>query len=407
MPHSAPLTSLYRHRQRRDRLATALITAGGIGVLLAVVAIGVFLVVEVVPLFFAGLDSAGPGLELSALWQPQPYAGGEVEYRWLPHRLETGGEAHISLVPLAWGTLEAAFWALAVAIPLALGAAAHSSLFMSPRLRARVRPTLELMEAMPSVVLGFLAGLLLGPWVERHLASVVSLAVVLPCGVLVVGALRGYLPLAWHRWLSLRWAGVWLMPWLIALAAFSLWVTPLWQQALFDGDLRGFVESRYGLDLQARNALVVGAAMGFAVMPGIYALAEDALSGVPTTLAEGAQAMGATRWQTLTRVMLPVALPGIFSALMIGAGRAVGETMIVLMASGNTALMTASPLDGLRSLAASIAIELPEAGPGGDHYRLLLVAALALFVFTFLVNTLAEAVRARLGNRLARLGAQT
>ncbi|MBA5764949.1 ABC transporter permease subunit, partial [Vibrio sp. 404] len=75
--------------------------------------------------------------------------------------------------------------------------------------------------------------------------------------------------------------------------------------------------------------MIVGVAMGFAVIPGIYALAEDALNGVPDSLAEGAQALGATRWQTLWRVVLPAASPGILSAVMIGAGRAVGETMIV------------------------------------------------------------------------------
>ncbi|MGD7651440.1 ABC transporter permease subunit, partial [Ralstonia pseudosolanacearum] len=94
------------------------------------------------------------------------------------------------------------------------------------------------------------------------------------------------------------------------------------------------------------------------------ALAEDALSDIPTTLMEGAQALGASRWQALWKVALPTAGPGIFSAVMIGAGRAVGETMIVLMASGNTALFSASPFEGLRSLSAAIAIELPEATPG-------------------------------------------
>ncbi len=101
--------------------------------------------------------------------------------------------------------------------------------------------------------------------------------------------------------------------------------------------------------------------------------------------------------------MLPAAAPGIFSAMMIGAGRAVGETMIVLMASGNTALMSLNPLEGLRSLSATIAIELPEAAAGGTHYRLLFLAALLLFAFTFLVNTLAEGVRTRLRRRYRRL----
>nr|WP_300307585.1 ABC transporter permease subunit [Halomonas sp.] len=397
MPEPVPFSSLHRHRQRRDRLATALITAGGVGVLLAVLAIGIFLVTGVLPLF---LSDNGPSL--TALWQPQANVDGVVEYRWLPESLKGGGIPQVNLLPLVWGTLEAALWALVLAIPLALGAAAHSSLFMSPRLRHRIRPTLELMEAMPSVVLGFIAGLVLGPWVERHLAETFTVIAALPLGILLVAGLRRCLPGAIRHWLSLRWAALWLIPCLAGSVIVALWGASYWENLWFDGDLRAWIEIHLGLDVQARNALILGLAMGFAVMPGIYALAEDALSDVPKELCEGAQAMGATRWQTLTKVMLPVALPGIFSAVMIGAGRAVGETMIVLMASGNTALMSANPLDGLRSLASSIAIELPEAVMGSSHYRLLLLAALALFIFTFVVNTLAEVVRSRLRQRLVR-----
>lgn len=192
------------------------------------------------------------------------------------------------------------------------------------------------------------------------------------------------------------------MPWLLMVGAITLWLAPWLEAALVGGDLRGWLAAALGLDYAARNAMIVGVAMGFAVIPGIYALAEDALNGVPDSLAEGAQALGATRWQTLWRVVLPAASPGILSAVMIGAGRAVGETMIVLMASGNTALMTMSPLEGLRSLSATIAIELPEAAVGGTHYRLLFLAALVLFLFTFLVNTLAEVVRTRLRRRYRR-----
>ncbi|RQW70247.1 ABC transporter permease subunit [Halomonas sp. YLB-10] len=397
MSDPSPITSLHQTRQRRDRLATMLITAGGVGVLLAVVAIAVFLLVEVLPLFWPD----GASFPLKALWS-SPDVSGEPEYRWLPHRLDDAAVPQASLAPLLWGTLEAAAWALVVAIPLALGAAAHSSLYMSPGLRARLKPTLELMEAMPSVVLGFIAGLALGPWVERHLAQSLSMVVVLPAAVVLLALGYRWLPDRLKAALTLRWAALWLIPCLLLLVWLAMSVAPMWEGWWFDGDLRLWVEESWGLDVQARNALIVGLAMGFAVIPGIYALAEDALSDVPRELAEGAQAMGATRWQTLTRVMLPVALPGVFSAIMIGAGRAVGETMIVLMASGNSALMTASPLDGLRSLASSIAIELPEAAPGGSHYRLLLLAALALFAFTFLVNTLAEVVRARLKRRFTR-----
>ncbi|CAH1042760.1 ABC transporter permease subunit [Halomonas sp. TD01] len=356
-------------RHVQDRIATGLITAGGIGVLLAILAIGVFLVWETLPLL--------------AFSDTLPLA---------------------KLSPLAWGTLKAALAAMLFATPIALGAAMYSALFMSARLRSRLKPTLELMEAVPGVVVGFIAGLLLAPWVERNLASTLMIIIWLPLSA----ALAGYL---WYRtatWvrrrLPLSWAGLWLIPWLAGMALLAMWLAPIIEQHWFGGDLRRLLDQRYGLDYATRNALIVGIAMGFAVIPSIYSLAEDALADVPSTLMEGAQALGASRWQALWKVALPTAAPGVFSAVMIGAGRAVGETMIVLMASGNTALFSASPFEGLRSLSASIAIELPEASPGGLTYHLLILAALALFIFTFVVNTLAEIVRQRLRRRYQRLG---
>ncbi|MCE8018682.1 ABC transporter permease subunit [Halomonas sp. MCCC 1A11036] len=354
-------------RRQRDRLATALIMAGGIGVIVAVLAIGVFLVLEVLPALLGGVFD--------------------------PARIR------LELTPMAWGTLKAALWAMLFAIPLALGAAIHSALFMSQRLRSRMKPTLEMMEALPGVVIGFVAGLVLAPWVERHLAGSLALLLVLPLGVLLAAAIWRRLPAVWRRHFSLSRAGLWLVPWLMLLVFATFSLAPGLEALLFDGSLRNWLDRELGLDYATRNAMIVGLAMGFAVMPSVYALAEDALSGVPSRLGEGAQALGATRWQTLWRVVLPAAAPGIFAAMMIGTGRAVGETMIVLMASGNTALMSLSPFEGMRTMAAGIAVELPEAVPGSEAYLLLILAALLLFLFTFLVNTLAEVVRSRLRRR--------
>jgi phosphate transport system permease protein len=362
--------SLRRHLV--DRLATGLIAAGGIGVILAVLAIAAFLAIEVLP----------------ALWR------GALSREQIA----------LSLSPLAWGTLKAAFWALVFAVPMALGAAIHSSVYMSPRLRSRIKPTLELMEALPGVVIGFVAGLVLAPWVERHLAGAFSLLLVMPLAILLAAGVWPRLSPALRQRLPLAWSGLWLVPWLAMLGLAALELAPWLEAWLFAGDLRGWLDDELGIDYASRNALIVGLAMGFAVMPSVYALAEDALSGVPSSLGEGAQAMGATRWQALWKVVLPAAAPGVFAAVMIGAGRAVGETMIVLMASGNAAVMSLSPLEGMRSMAAGIAIELPEAVPGSDSYRLLILAALLLFLFTFLVNTLAEVVRSRLRRRYRRLG---
>lgn len=362
-------TSRQPLRLLQDRVATGLITAGGVGVLMAILAIGIFLVWETLPLLVIG---------------------------------DTLALAKLS--PMAWGTLKAALSALLFAIPVALGAAIYSALFMSARLRSRIKPTLEMMEAIPGVVVGFIAGLILAPWVERHLASTLVLIMWLPLSAALAGLLWQLTKTRLRSYCPLSWAGLWLVPWLTIMMALALWLTPWIEQQWLGGDLRQLLDQRFGIDYATRNALIVGIAMGFAVIPGIYSLAEDALADVPKTLIEGAQALGASRWQALWKVALRAAGPGVFSAVMIGAGRAVGETMIVLMASGNTALFSASPFEGMRSLSAAIAIELPEAAPGGLTYRLLILAALVLFIFTFLVNTLAEVVRQRLRRRYRQMG---
>jgi phosphate transport system permease protein len=168
---------------------------------------------------------------------------------------------------------------------------------------------------------------------------------------------------------------------------------------LLGGDYRGWLLSALGLTYDQRNSLVVGVAMGFAVVPIIFTIAEDSLANVPQHLRAGSLALGATRWQTALRIVLPTASPGIFSAIMIGFGRAVGETMIVLMATGNTPLMDANIFSGFRALSANIAVELPEAPEGGTLFRVLFLAAFLLFCLTFLVNTVAELVRLRLRRR--------
>jgi phosphate transport system permease protein len=164
-------------------------------------------------------------------------------------------------------------------------------------------------------------------------------------------------------------------------------------------DLRGLLLGTY----VQRNALVVGFVMAFAIIPIIYTIAEDALSSIPENLRAGSLALGATPWQTTMRIVIPTAMSGLFSAMMIGLGRAVGETMIVLMAAGNTPVLDWNVFNGFRTLSANIAVELPEAVRGGTHYRTLFLAALALFLMTFVLNTAAELVRLRFRHRASQL----
>jgi phosphate transport system permease protein len=152
-----------------------------------------------------------------------------------------------------------------------------------------------------------------------------------------------------------------------------------------------------------RNALIVGFVMGFAIIPIIYTIADDALSSVPEHLRSASLGAGATPWQTAIRIVIPTAMSGLFSALMVGLGRAVGETMIVLMALGNTAIMDWNIFNGARTLSANIAVELPEAVRNSSHYRTLFLAALVLFAMTFVVNTVAEMVRLRFRKRAYQL----
>jgi phosphate transport system permease protein len=175
------------------------------------------------------------------------------------------------------------------------------------------------------------------------------------------------------------------------------------ESIFFGGDIKHWLSTEFGLTYDQRNSVVVGIAMGVAVIPTIFSIAEDAIFSVPKHLTFGSLALGATFWQTLTRVVILTASPGIFSAVMIGLGRAVGETMIVLMATGNTPVMDLSIFQGMRTLSANIAVEMPEAELDSTHYRILFLAALVLFLFTFLFNTAAEIVRQRLREKYSSL----
>lgn len=350
------------------------------------------------------LDNPHPEVSWSALWSKVWYENyDEPKYVWQSTAANTDFEPKMSLAPLTFGTLKAAFYAMLLAAPLAVAAAIYTAYFMAPSLRRKVKPVIELMEAMPTVILGFFAGLFLAPYVEGHLPGIFSLLMLLPIGILVAGFIFSRLPESLRLRVPDGWESAILIPVILFVGWLSLYMSPYLETWFFGGDMRMWISHDLGITYDQRNALVVGLAMGFAVIPNIYSIAEDAVFSVPRGLTLGSLALGATPWQTMTRVVILTASPGIFSALMIGMGRAVGETMIVLMATGNTPVMEMNLFEGLRTLAANVAVEMPESEVGGSHYRVLFLSALVLLLFTFIMNTLAELIRQRLRKKYSSL----
>ena len=343
------------------------------------------------------IDNEHPDISWSALWQKVWYESyEEPAYVWQSSASDNEFEPKYSFSPLAFGTLKAAFYTMLIAAPLGICGAIYTAYFMAPALRRKVKPLIELMEALPTVILGFLAGLWLAPLVENYLTAVFTVLLIVPLGVLVFAYFWSRLPVVWRSRVPDGWHAAVLIPVVIFLGYISFASNDMLELWLFGGDMRIWITSELGISFDQRNALVVGIAMGMAVIPTIFSITEDAIFAVPRHLSYGSLALGATPWQTLVGVVLPTASPGIFSALMIGMGRAVGETMIVLMATGNTPIMDANIFEGMRTLAANIAVEVPEAEVDSTHYRVLFLAAFVLFLFTFVVNTAAELVRQRL-----------
>lgn len=354
-------------------------------------------------LYAARVHNEFPEVSFSALWQKVWYESYEKpEFIWQSAAATNDFEAKFSLAPLTLGTLKAAFYAMLVATPLALMAAIYTAYFMAPRMRRVAKPSIEIMEALPTVILGFLAGLWLAPLVENNLAGTLLSFVLIPATVMLAA-------LFWHTLPEKLTASVrpgWEAALLIPVVMLGIWLAfqlghPI-EAHFFGGDMPHWLTTK-GITFEQRNSLVVGIAMGFAVTPIIFSIAEDAIFSVPKHLTTGSLALGATPWQTLKNVVLHTASPGIFSAVMIGMGRAVGETMIVLMATGNTAVMDLSIFTGFRTLAANVGVEMPEAAVGTTHFRLLFVSALVLFVFTFVVNTVAELVRQRMREKYSSI----
>lgn len=351
-----------------------------------------------------GLDAPHPEISGRVLFGKAWYEGyPNPQYVWQSTGSTDEFEPKFSLIPLVFGTIKATVYALLFAIPIAILAALYTSQFAHPTIRQKIKPTVEIMAALPSVVVGFIAGLWLASRVEEHIVPVLLMAILLPAlgtsGVFFWEILPHKLRARLRPGTELAVV----VPLCLLGGLLALAIGPAIERSFFGADFKAWLGAATGLIYDQRNSLVVGLAMGFAVIPIIFTITEDAFSSVPANLTAASLALGASRWQTALRVVLPTASPGIFSAVMVGFGRAVGETMIVLMATGNTPVMDWSIFNGMRTLSANIAVEIPEAPNGGTLYRVLFLAALLLFGMTFVVNTAAEIVRQRLRERYKAL----
>jgi len=243
-----------------------------------------------------------------------------LEYVWQP----VSEVPKYSFIPLLWGTMKATLVALLVSLPLSLAAAVYTAEFAPRKLREIVKPVIELLAGIPSVVLGF----------------------------------------------------------------FALMVLATWFQKCFHFETR-------------LNAVVAGFALGLCVIPVVFTVLEDALTSVPDTYRHASLALGATRWQVAAKVVFPAALPGVYAAIALGFGRAVGETMIVLLASGNAAISSWNLTDPIRTLSATIAAELGEVVWGSPHWNALFFAGVLLFAITFFANLLGDISVHRLRRKLS------
>jgi phosphate transport system permease protein len=345
-----------------------------------------------------------PEVSFSTLFGKVWYEGyNKPEYVWQSSAATDDFEAKISLVPLIFGTFKATLFAMLFAVPLALLGALYTSQFMSPMLKNKIKPSVEIMAAVPSVVVGFLGGLWLAPLMDKNLLALFLSTIMVPTMLML--AIIAWRPLVEKTNIGRNLKGYEFLG-LLPIVVLAIWLSgklavPL-EASFFGADLKQWLYSALGVRYDQRNSIIIAIALGFAVIPIIFTIAEDALSNVPRNLSAASLALGASRWQTAWRVVLPSALPGVFSAIMIGFGRAVGETMIVLMATGNTPIMSWSFFNGLRSLSANIAVEIPEAPFNGTLYRTLFLSAVLLFVLTFIINTAAELLRQRFRKKYGR-----
>jgi phosphate transport system permease protein len=292
-----------------ERLAEFALRVVALTSIAAIVLILVFVAREALPI----LTSEIVQREVSPRTMVAPFtqADGSNDFVWQP----VSDVPKYNIVPLVLGSLKVTLIALLIAGPFSIAAAVYVSEFARRRQREIIKPVIELLAGIPSVVIGFFALIVLASWVQQTFGTE-------------------------HR----------------------------------------------------LNALVAGIGLSLAVCPLIFTVSEDALRAVPESYRAAALALGSDRFQVITRVVLPAAMPGILASFVLGFGRAIGETMIVVLASGNAALVSSSIGLSTRTITATIAQELGEVVVGSPHYHVLFALGALLFLSTFVLNFMGERV---------------
>lgn len=288
----------WRHKKstkpKSERIIEFIIKAGGLSSIVLIIAILFFILKESAPFLMNRLDFKE--FFMSTEWYPASVV--KVRY---------------GILALLVGTMLVTFISMLIAVPLGLACAFYISEFCSPQLREIYKILIEFLAAIPSVVWGFIAIMMINP---------------------------------------------------LIIYSFNV-----------------------PIGLNILNASLILALMS---LPLIVSVGEDALRAVPETYREAAEGMGATKWEVATRVLLPAAKNGLMAAALLGVGRALGETMAVLMATGHSIQIPHSLFEPGRTLTATIAAELGESPKGGEHYQALFAIGLVLFVLSFIVNLTAD-----------------
>ncbi len=291
-----------------------------------------------------------------------------------------GASGSFGAVPLFAGTLLITAIAMLVAAPIGLLSAIYLAEYARPRLRATVKPLLEILAGIPTVVYGFFAALAVPLFAGTLLISGIAMLVAAPLGLMAAIYLAEY---AGGR------VRAYAKPMLEVLAGIPTVVYGYFAALTVGPLLRGFGEGT-GLDVSSESALAAGLVMGIMIIPFVSSLSDDVITAVPQSLREGAYGLGATQAETIKHVILPAALPGIAGGLLLAVSRAIGETMIVVMAAGLAANLTANPLEAVTTVTVQI-VTLLVGDQEFDSAKTLAAFALGLTLFcvTLMLNVVA------------------